>query len=299
MCSTVIWTDHDSLFLQGLRHFYINGEYTDLTIRCNDKEFQVHKLVLRLFTDYFDDLDGLWVRINVASVFLEKLLCFIYFGEVNVGYHEMEEFLSTCKQLRIKLFKNTDMPELSAEIDRMDEVYELNDFQLMCKACYRVFNDDKCLKKHIAQSCKVKNHSCNMCDKKFANKTDLENHERVHTGEKPFQCDECERAFRSKFQLRAHANFLHKGINFPCEQCEKIFANRTLLKHHTLSKHEQIKPHECHHCGARFALKSVLKTHLALKHKIKSNFRRTKVPKLNANNENMEVLEDNPEHQKD
>lgn len=284
----MIWSDHDTILTHGLQKFYANKEYTDLTIRCHEKEFGVHKLILRLFTDFFNEMDGLWIRVNIDSVHMDKILRFIYYGEVIVAYNEMEEFLAACKTLKIKLFQSPppDVSEMEPRRRRLDEVYELNDFQLMCKICYRVFGEEKSLKKHVAQSCKSKTNFCTMCDAKFTSKIDLANHERVHTGEKPFQCEDCDKAFRTKLQWKTHHSFVHKGINFPCPQCDKVFMNSNLLKQHVGAKHDQIKNHACLHCGAHFAWKSVLSTHLKLKHGILPSGKRTRLrkKKTTANN---------------
>ena len=42
---------------------------------------------------------------NVDPALLSKVLSFVYHGQVLVSYDEMEGFLQTCKQLRMRLFK--------------------------------------------------------------------------------------------------------------------------------------------------------------------------------------------------
>ena len=52
----------------------------------------------------------------------------------------MEGFLHSCKQLNIKLFKDASVPDYPPPEDPDDtaERYEMNNFQLMCKNCYKV-----------------------------------------------------------------------------------------------------------------------------------------------------------------
>ena len=45
------------------------------------------------------------MRINVNPVYLEKVLYFMYHGQVSVEYDEMEGFLQTCRFMKVKLFK--------------------------------------------------------------------------------------------------------------------------------------------------------------------------------------------------
>ncbi len=79
--------------------FYLlqTGMYSDFEIRCHSRSYRVHKLVLALFTDHFNEYDGLWVRMDVEAAHLESVLRFIYCGEAVIQYDHMEGFLETCK----------------------------------------------------------------------------------------------------------------------------------------------------------------------------------------------------------
>jgi hypothetical protein len=100
---------------------------------------------------------------------------------VSIQYDEMEGFLHSCKQLNIKLFKDASVPDFpppaSERLPYQDlqlERYELNQFQLMCKNCYKVFPDDKTLKKHTWGCTRPKNFKCRFCDKSFRHKNDIQ-----------------------------------------------------------------------------------------------------------------------------
>ncbi len=86
MGSTVVWSDHASLLFHGLDEMYRSGRLSDLVIRCHDREFRVHKFVLHLFTDYFSNCDGVWIRINTPAAHMEKLLYFMYHGQVGIEF---------------------------------------------------------------------------------------------------------------------------------------------------------------------------------------------------------------------
>ena len=79
--STVNWSDHQAFLYRGLNDLYVSGRYADLEIKCYDHVFKVHKLVMSLFTDFFLDCDGLWMRINLNPEQMEKVIIGFYYTD--------------------------------------------------------------------------------------------------------------------------------------------------------------------------------------------------------------------------
>ncbi len=279
--SVVAWSDHKAFLLHGVRDLFESGKYSDLEIKCYDKSFYVHKLVLGLFTDYFYNYDGLWMRINVKKDHMENVLRFIYLGQVVIQYDQMEGFLNTCKFLGIKLFKDKELnAEGIAEADETSnsyqERYELNDFQLLCRKCYKCFPDEKSVKKHTWACLRPRNFKCKYCDKCFRHKNDIENHERLHTGERPFKCprEGCNKDFSLKSTMKLHVRVDHDKVGFPCKQCDKTFRTPLQLRYHRGVAHATDKPYACTDCGKCFAMRDMLRTHEQTAHASKQTRQR-------------------------
>jgi hypothetical protein len=287
--SLVKWTDHAWFLAQGLARIRANLRHSDFELRCRDRSFRVHKLVLAFYTDHFGAFDGPWARVDVNGAVMSCLLDFMYLGQAVIDYDRMEEFLQLCTLLKLRLFRqpmdwmikyreaqlgmtleeatttnaqlakkklgkqgrkaleklkalasedsghNRVIDQIKASKDPFslgvpsttllatgdlslreppakptsasvsssseanreeqdqeqlppyDECYELNDFNLLCRKCYKCFSDQKTMSTHSLYCLKAASWSCKFCSLKFRNKHVLDDHERAHTGEKPFE----------------------------------------------------------------------------------------------------------------
>lgn len=265
MESVVAWTDHKILFQSGLKTLHETGKFSDLTIKCRQKVFKVHKLVIGMFTDYFSAFDGLWMRMDVNETVLESIIKFIYLGQVTLNYNLIESFLSTCKILNIKLFKPSE-PENGSDSSNnlFQDRYELNDFQLLCRNCYKCFPHDVTMKKHRWACTKERSFKCNLCDKSYRFKSELETHIKAHTSEFPFVCtwDGCTKRFHKQNFLKKHIRFQHEKRGVTCPECGRVFAGFTQKKIHMAEEHGHDKPFSCSQCPVSFVTRSLLNSHV-------------------------------------
>lgn len=273
--SVVAWSDHQSYVLKGFKSFLETGVYSDLEIKCNERSFHVHKLILALFTDYFNDYDGLWVRLDINIDHMENILRFIYTGQVVVAYDQMEGFLRACKILGLTLFKDKEMEaaeRMAEEAAGYQERYELNDFQLMCRECYKCFPDDKALKKHTWSCQRVPTFKCSFCDKMFRHRNDVNNHERLHTGERPFVCPRpgCTKDFKLRSAMNTHVKIVHDKVTWPCPECDMVFKAPMGRRYHMGAVHAKEKPFPCKQCGKCFAQRDILSAHMGAYHATKA-----------------------------
>ena len=226
--SLVIGNDHHAIMLSRIRDLFQTGAGYDLEIRCGLKRFRVHKVILGFYTNFFQNSDCLWQNVSLNPVVFEKVLEYIYLGQIVVEYNEMEEFFKTCKDLGIKLFDSKvalDPPEP----ENFQGKYNSNDFELICRKRFKTLSSEKVMKKHTYACQKEANFECEECHKVFRFKVSWQAHMAFHRDERNFKCDQCPAAFHTKSALTCHWKNIHgRGTHEFCNE----YACRVLIELH-------------------------------------------------------------------
>ena len=90
-----------SFFQSKLQKLYEQRENSDLCLRAEDKSIQVHKMLLFLFTDFFNDAEDEVEVAEVPFAILESLVQLLYLGVVCVEAKEVKQLLESAKLLGI------------------------------------------------------------------------------------------------------------------------------------------------------------------------------------------------------
>lgn len=105
------WNNHRSTFLHILGVLRDKQAYTDVTLACDGKFYNVHKLVLSTCSDYFSAMfdktdktckSPIIVLKDIKCEDLESLLDYMYLGEVNVRQCDLASLIKSAECLRIK-----------------------------------------------------------------------------------------------------------------------------------------------------------------------------------------------------
>ncbi|CAL4062494.1 unnamed protein product [Meganyctiphanes norvegica] len=105
------WNNHRSTFLHILTILRDKQAYTDVTLACDGKFYNVHKLVLSTCSDYFSAMfdktdktckSPIIVLKDIKCEDLEALLDYMYLGEVNVRQCDLASLIKSAECLRIK-----------------------------------------------------------------------------------------------------------------------------------------------------------------------------------------------------
>ena len=142
-----------------------------------------------------------------------------------------------------------------------------------CPICYKIFQSDMTVRKHIKTqhlNSNCENIKCNVCGKTFKSAFYLKSHLLIHTGDLPFGCDKCNAKFNRKDKLKRHSLCHETEKKFSCPfrenaKCKKQFYRMDKLKSH-IKTHGNVKRTKCLHCRQTFGNSTTLRKHVAESH---------------------------------
>lgn len=120
------WRDYQSNFFSLAEELYLNEFLTDVTLCCKNQYFEAHRLVLSVCSPYFHSLftqayhshplkHPIIFLKDVKPLEMERLLQFIYYGEVKVPNSEIEAFIQAASSLNIRGLSSLQKPRREPE----------------------------------------------------------------------------------------------------------------------------------------------------------------------------------------
>lgn len=99
----------ETVFIIYIFFLFPQELYSDVTLACNGKFFPVHKLVLSVCSEYFEEMfkqtnckHPIIVLKDILQDDLEALLNYMYAGEANVAQSDLARLIKAAECLRIK-----------------------------------------------------------------------------------------------------------------------------------------------------------------------------------------------------
>ena len=181
------------------------GNFLDVTLACDDKQIQAHKIVISSISPVLGNILKLnsnphpfiYLR-GVQYKDLVNLVNFMYQGEVSVE----EEDLETVNEFITSIDQNI--------LTREENVNDL---------------DQTVLPKNTTIEQKQTMHFTNVRKEVSLNANG------------PFPCDKCNYSNTLKKHLKSHVITVHEGIHFPCSQCEFTATFKHNLNRHVKKCH--------------------------------------------------------------
>ncbi|KAK7065947.1 hypothetical protein SK128_000248, partial [Halocaridina rubra] len=114
------WNNHSSTFCHMLSMLRGTERYTDVTVACEGKFYEVHKLVLASCSDYFLKMfentpckHPIVVLKDIHGKDIEALLSYMYDGIVSVAQNDLARLINAAEVLQIKGLAVPDEPPTS------------------------------------------------------------------------------------------------------------------------------------------------------------------------------------------
>jgi len=103
------WNDYESNISVAFRELREDKDFFDVTLACDDDQIQAHKVILSACSPFFRTVlkrnphnHPLLYLKGVKYTNLIAVLNFMYHGEVNVVQEELNSFLATAEDLKVK-----------------------------------------------------------------------------------------------------------------------------------------------------------------------------------------------------
>ena len=162
---------------------------------------------------------------------------------------------------------------------------------LKCPLCEKTFRTLKGRTRHLEESHKDAQKSCDICGEVFPESQALARHIVLQhctmNDKKQYVCLYCSVYQRMRMRdVRNHIMAIHwemKNVYFNCKQCEKVFEKSTSLKDHIKTAHNNEKPYQCDKCPKTFRVQWSLKSHIMVHHESKKDLQCDQCEKIFTN----------------
>ena len=303
----LVWNAFKTHTGNSLKLLLTENDFADVTLVCADeKQMKAHKFVLSSGSKFFQTIlvnnphsHPLIYLKDVQSKYLDLVLTFLYFGEVEVPQHEVTRFLTIATELKIKGLtekrdksketeevdvKSTSLNEnveahtkISGKIDSSEQVPVIQSIQLHRDNIFYDSNnsdtmDNSDLNEEIVEAEVIGNDYekvLSTIDNQEKLKADGKTMHALSTNIKAkdivaLGSPENQNAFKI-FQTELKDMKMNAKGRFSCTKCTSDSKDKNSLKKHYLSKHMGIV-FKCGKCGKELTSQSNLKQHMELSH---------------------------------
>ena len=241
------WNDFQGNVISSFGQLRGDRDFTDVTLACEDVQFEAHKLILSTCSPFFQTLlkrankqqhPLLYMR-GLKARDLEAVLDFIYQGETNIFQDDLDGFLLIAEELQLKGLVGGEEEALTASKDpKMNKVktFSENVSKPQYKEVKRYEPDqrhfesygalvstgsqakmpvkiDKDAARIVDEMIRKKDNfwTCTVCKFKSMNRSNLKEHVETHIEGLEYPCNNCGKIMRTSAGFRIHMKKFHRN----------------------------------------------------------------------------------------
>ena len=225
------WNDYETYIQCCIQEMRVKEQLLDVTLVCDNDQIKCHQLILSASSEFFKNIFTLnphphplvYLR-NIKFIELKKILDFMYKGEVIILQEDLESFLNTAEDLKVK--------------------------GLICPNPSVLLAPDAVVKTAAKQNCQNTELEVHTNDDgvKIVDERYSPTHFLVR-GSSPtpptknlplsppnFVCELCSQVCSTRKLLERH-KLLHSDQKVPCDICGKLFCRKDVMKTHQKKYH--------------------------------------------------------------
>ena len=263
-CYSMSWPELESERTQTFSSMLSSGEFTDVTLACDDDQIQAHKIILTAASPLFQNIfrrnphsNPLLYFHGVSKQEMEIVLDFIYSGEAKVPMEDLDTFLKIANNLKVRgLVDLNDISGANSSITDENQIQMANkspDEKKFNQHAFKVdeFATDEIVDKKVShyrdiiEQSSVETHNEAGMDiieetsveMKCKPNIDSSQEEKIEslltkTDSGTWECKECHLENKRKSHIKEHVETHIEGLEQRCTVCLKIFKNRPTLRTH-------------------------------------------------------------------
>jgi len=297
------WGPHNQNTKEHFQHLYETHRFSDVTLVTEDQyDLKSHRILLCKSSVIFDKMLNnsliqnpyIFLR-GIKKDEIEKILQFIYMGEVTVKEDKIKEFLSVARDLKIQGIEEEgdySKSQISTIEDTISEVTFVPEDDPIEESISKKIDhnsvgpvsDQGKNNSELSTEFEFKNdvnksddnqinlESTDKKDKKNPAQMDVKelNQFITKTSNSNWSCNLCDKVLSSKFGMQTHIQAKHNGVKYSCEQCDYQAGQMGQVKLHVRTKHDGITiKYKCEQCDFRSEKMYHLKTHVRFSHQTK------------------------------
>ena len=115
------WQAHEKNLRKLFRNLRSDEHFCDVTVACEDLQFQAHKVVLSASSQFFNSIlikhshpYPLLYFSGVKASDMELLLDFMYSGKVTVEVDHLQSFIAAAEEFKVRGLNNNQSQELQS-----------------------------------------------------------------------------------------------------------------------------------------------------------------------------------------
>jgi len=280
------WDKHETNIREAFCSLRKDKHFSDVTLACEDRQFQAHKVVLSASSSFFEQIlkshkhpSPLVYLKGVEAKHMELFLNFMYSGEVMLKQEELERFLKTGAELGLRGLtisetlpnSNSSQNEVnysSVNTPSTELVKELPKTEAHSPAKWSTPSPVKIGSPSIlSTNPSFKSDETMKCgDVVFGTVVKSENFDTSHDMAPNYQIDEWQDL--KNYVIVDKKSPRAKAI-YKCSLCEKIMNHAEAMIRHIESKHfRDAFTHPCPVCENTFETRAILNSHKQKEHKI-------------------------------
>ena len=241
------WNDFHSNVSKSFSRLRNEDSFYDVTLVSDDqKQVPAHRLILSSCSEYFRNilkenkhtitlvcLDGL------TFSDLNRVMDYIYHGEVNIYQEDLEKFLKISERLKLEGLRRGDF--------NFKSIQQADDKKLIYNDTYQIKQEifperkksERGIHEKIDDNETFESHNQNnkiiIHSEEFTNIGELDARimEYVEkTVDGKWMCNICKRKMKSRGHAKEHVETHIDGLSFPCQQCSFVAKSRHSFRDH-------------------------------------------------------------------